>query len=141
MHLEAVKKTFKGKLYSQYHNPSTKAYVDKTGLNAFEGAGNKGLGRNKLHHGSNSGYQAINMAYLLGASKIILLGYNMGRPNGKAHFFGDHPEGLRNGHYEAYIKHFTRLAEDLAREGVEVINCTPDTLLTQFKRAELEAVL
>ena len=124
-------------MYTQYHNPDTKKFVDKTGLSAFEGAGNKGLGRDKLHHGSNSGYQAINMAYLLGATQIILLGYNMGKPNGKAHFFGDHPKGLRNGNYESYINNFTRLAEDLAHEGVEVINCTPDTRLTQFKKAAL----
>lgn len=99
--------------------------------------GNKGLGKTKLHHGGNSGYQAINMAYLLGATKIILLGYNMSKPGGKNHFFGDHPKGLHNGNYEAYAKNFDRLAEDLSQEGVEVINCTPNSKLTQFQRGEL----
>lgn len=136
-----MRSTFSGKLYTQWHTPETQRFAEKTGLNAIEGSPARGLGRDRLHHGENSGYQAINMAYLLGATRIILLGYNMSKPGGKSHFFGDHPKGLHNGNYENYIRNFDRLAEDLAREGVEVINCTPGSRLTQFRAAELREAL
>ena len=35
----------------------------------------------------------------------------------------------------------TQLADDLARDGVEVINCSRDTALHQFRTADLEAAL
>jgi hypothetical protein len=107
-------------------------------LEAIQGAHNKGLGRGILHFNSNSGAQAINLAYLLGAKRIGLLGYDMGA-TGRTHFFGDHPKGLINGNYENYVPEFNRLATDLEQEGIEVVNCTRKTLLTQFRRETLEA--
>lgn len=94
------------------------------------------MGKSLIHYNSNSGAQAINLAYLLGASRIILLGYDMGA-TGNTHWFGRHPKGLSTGRYGNYIPEFTRLAADLSNEGVEVINCTRKTALTQFRRADL----
>ena len=76
----------------------------------------------------------------MGASRIILLGYNMG-VRGKAHFFGDHPKGLTNGNYGGFVGAFTALAKGLESEGVEVINCTKDSALTQFPAGDLSAIL
>lgn len=106
----------------------------------MEGCGAPGLGRDHIRHGSNSGYQAINLAYLLGAGRIILLGYDMGA-TGNTHFFGAHPKPMTSGNYTTFVERFTPLAEDLKREGVEVLNCTPQTALTQFTRASLDDVL
>jgi len=78
---------------------------------------------------------------IAGARRIILLGFDMQWTGGKSHFFGDHAEGLRNKDPTAHIPHFTQLAADLEREGVEVINCTRETALYQFKRATLEQVI
>ncbi len=67
----------------------------------------------------NSGAQAINLAYLLGARRIVLVGMDM---RGK-HFFGDHPKAL---HYDSEFKQMVRsmsaMACELDRDGVEVIN-------------------
>lgn len=104
------------------------------------GCGSKGLGLDKIHHGSNSGYQAINLAYLMGADCIILLGYDMHRRNGN-HFFGDHPKKFTNGDYSSFVPRFDALAKDLAREGVEVINCTPGSALHQFRMESLDCAL
>jgi len=109
-------------------------------LTATQGAHSSGLGREIIHFNGNSGAQAINLAYLMGATRIILLGYDMGA-TGQSHWFGSHPKGLTNGNYSGYVSNFTKLAADLAREGVEVINCTRQTALTQFKRAEIGAVI
>ena len=142
IHLEDVRRVFKGKLYTQWHDSEEKdrAWAESEGINAIQGCHAKGLGSDRLHFNSNSGAQAINLAYLLGATRIILLGYDMGA-TGNTHWFGDHPAGLRNGRYEQYVETFTRLAEDLKRAGVEVINCTRKTALHQFRRAELSAIL
>ena len=111
-------------------------------LNMMPGRSNPGLGRDVMHFGDNSGYQAINLAYLWGAGRIILLGYDMQRTGGRAHFFGDHPGKLNSGtDYTGFAPNFRQLAADLRAEGVEVINCTRETALNCFPRAALADVL
>jgi hypothetical protein len=103
----------------------------------------KGLGRNGIiHTGGNSGYQAINLVFLLGAKKIILLGFDMQRTNGKSHCHGDHPGTLnRSSNYKLWVKNFLQLARDLSAEGVEVTNATRETALNCFERRTLEEAL
>ena len=137
MHIDAIKSTFKGQLYCQWHRDDEKAFAKERGITAIPGVHARGLGREKLHFNNNSGAQAINLAYLLGARRIILLGYDMGA-TGNSHWFGSHPKGLSNGNYSNYVTAFDRLAEDLKYEGVEVINCTRKTALTQFKRGVID---
>lgn len=141
-HLDDIRKTFSGKLYTQWHNSEEKdrVWAEGEGLTAIRGCHARGLGKDKLHFNENSGAQAINLAYLLGAARIILMGYDMGA-TGSGHWFGEHPKGLVRGNHSKFVESFTRLAEDLKGEGVEVINCTRQTALHQFKRAELSAVL
>lgn len=93
-----------------------------------------------LHFNSNSGAQAINYAYLLGARRICLLGYDMQHTDGKAHFFGSHPNHLAAANHVVYVQTFTQLASDLKAAGVEVINCTRETALHQFDRATIEDI-
>jgi hypothetical protein len=139
-HIEAVKRTFKGKLYTQYRNPKEAEFARENGIEALEGAHSSGLGKKVLHYGSNSGYQAINLAYLMGATDINLLGYDMGQTGGKNHWFGNHPNGLTNGNYESFIPRFDSLAADLVKEGVRVTNYTRVTKLNQFKRGNLDCI-
>ena len=40
-----------------------------------------------IHFGSNSGYQLMNLAFLMGVSKMILVGYNMKHVKKQTHFF------------------------------------------------------
>lgn len=130
---------FEGEKWTQAHNDTTRTFAEEWGLNYKPGAGQGGLGVDKIHHGANSGYQAINLAYLFGAERIILLGYDMGA-TGDTHFFGNHPKGLFNGNYRSFVSNFDRLAQDLKRYGVEVINCTRQTALTQFPRGVIDDV-
>lgn len=125
-------------MFTQYRNEGELKYARENGIQALPGASAPGLGENLLHYGANSGYQAINLAYLQGATRIILLGYNMEKTGGKNHWFGDHPKGLTNGHYDSFVPRFDKLAEDLAAKGVEVVNCSRHTRLTQFKRATID---
>jgi len=96
----------------------------------------------QIHSGLNSGYQAIGLAYALGADRIILIGYDMQHTGGARHWHGDHPDGLKNAQgVEKWVKHFESLAVDLEGEGIEVVNCTIETALTCFQRADLRDVL
>lgn len=105
----------------------------------------KQRGDDGVAHGGNSGYQAVNLAYHLGAARIVLLGYDMGvGEDGALHWFGRHPVGLNNPTERALARWalaFNGLAPALAAEGVEVVNCSRRTALTCFPRAELEEVL
>lgn len=113
--------------------------AQKYRLNYIKGVPLPGLSDSfdELHTGSNSGYQAINLAHLLGAKRILLTGYDMKfSSNGASHWFGDHPDGVRSC-YERFIKCF----ETIDQERVEIINCTRDTDLTCFPQMTLQEAL
>lgn len=93
-----------------------------------------------LRHGRNSGYQAINLAVHLGASRIVLLGYDMQRSGGKSHWFGEHPMPGKS-LFVAFREKYASIVKPLRDAGVEVINCSRQTALTAFPQQPLEAVL
>lgn len=90
--------------------------------------------------GRNSGFQALNLAVLQGAERVILLGYDMGlADDGKRHWFGEHPGQLKKqSDYARWIECF-RLASRFIP--VPVINCTRRTALDCFPLARLEDTL
>lgn len=95
-----------------------------------------------IHQGQNSGYQAISLAALFGARRILLLGFDFQRTSGKSHWHGDHPRGLGNGGtFPAWIAAMNGLAKDLARANIEVINCTRKTALRCFPQKPIEEIL
>lgn len=105
-------------------------------IQVLKNTGPDGLEREPtgLRHGHNSGYAAINLAVHFGASRILLLGYNLGRRGGKLHFFGEH-KGLNNptdALFMTWRKLFKTLVAPLEAAGVEVLNCTEGTALDCF---------
>ena len=95
-----------------------------------------------VYNGSNSGFAAINLAYHFGATRILLLGYDMQKTNDQHHWFGDHPAELSSAHdFPCFRSYFPMLAQDLADEGIEVINCSRATALDVFKRSTIQEVL
>lgn len=91
-----------------------------------------------IHYGGNSGYQALNLALLMGAKRVILVGFDMRMVNGQRHFFGKHPAKLRNvGNYQHFIAKFAKAARRLPK-GVEIINATPGSALNCFPYQRLE---
>jgi hypothetical protein len=133
-----VLSTFDGELWTQ-----DIVAAEKYGLHRIEGDKADGLGRNKVHYGANSGYQAMNLAYLFGAKKMILLGFDCKRgPNNESHHHGDHPGGLNKSMpLHTWIKNFRKLAEDLREENVAVINATRESALECFEKINLEVAL
>lgn len=84
----------------------------------------------------------MNLAYVLGAKKMILLGFDMQETGGKSHWHGNHPGALnRHSPYKSWIPNFERLARDLRDAGVDVVNATRETALNCFKKVNLEDAL
>jgi len=97
-----------------------------------------------IHYGNNSGFQAINLAILLGASRIILVGFDMQVRDGQRHFHGDHPAPLRNGStYREWVPLFRQAARHLAQSAdpVEIINATPGSALDCWPVVTIEEAL
>lgn len=89
----------------------------------------------EFNSGVNSGLQGMRVARdMFGASRILLVGFDM---HG-THYFGPHPEPLRNTTRERYLKFLKQF--DGWRFG-EVINCTPGSALKRFPMGELREVL
>lgn len=135
---------FRGDKWSSHGLPNNdkREAQRRWGLNLVAGAERHGFSRDpaRIHYGSNSGFQAINLAILFGATSIVLVGFDM-RINGKRHFFGDHPEPLKTKtDYGAFIPEFNRAAALLAAD-VAIINATPESALTCFPRAGLSQAL
>ncbi len=94
-----------------------------------------------LRTGQQSGYQAINLAFHLGAKKIVLLGYDM-QPaaDGTDHFFGDHPHGVKPP-WTDLRPFYDSLVAPLQALGIAVVNATRRTALECFPRATLAEAL
>lgn len=112
-------------------------------LQRVPGISAKGLGKDKIHFGGNSGYQAINLAYLFGARKIVLLGFDMQLTNGKQHFFGQHPyhqgaQGPNSSLFKNWLNNFNDLSRDLHAEGVKVVNASRTSALTCFYKGFID---
>jgi hypothetical protein len=94
-----------------------------------------------LNVGANSGFQAINLAILLGATEIVLVGFDMRKVDNKAHFFGDHPKKLnKKQNFRNWIANIATAAASVP-PGVRIVNCTPDSALRCFAMRELREVL
>ncbi len=108
-------------------------------LNRWKGVNKEGLGEDFIYLNGNSGAQAINLAYLFGARKILLLGFTMREIDGKKHFHGDHEAPLvQKQLFGEWLHKMARVAHDAKRLGCEIINCDPLSAMTCFPVGRLE---
>jgi len=105
---------------------------------------------NVIHHGHGSGFSLVSMAHKKGASRIVLLGYDLHYStdyNGRARYPGSTPRHstllLPTGEYPKELQHWPSVAVkdgvhhhlvklyDLVQQQglVELINCTPGSAL------------
>jgi hypothetical protein len=108
------------------------------GVQVLRNLGEDGLSDDPtgVRTGKNSGYQAVNLAVLFGANRIILLGYDMQG----GHFFGKHPDKSGPPFLLLHRK-WPTIVEPLKQAGVTVVNCTRTTAVRVFPRLPLEAAL
>jgi len=142
-HISDIARDFEGQCWSCEPPGDTnwgKNSADAWGVKLLRACiSGKGLSRNKeeVHTGGNSGYQGINLAYHLGATRIILLGFDMHCHSQQSHFFGDHPDGfVKNPKYERFIPAYHTIKPE--EYGIEILNCSRETALDAFPRCNLE---
>lgn len=88
--------------------------------------------------GGHSGFQALGLALALGASKVILLGYDCGGPKRNAHM--NRPDHFkRDVNMAQWITVYNRVPKEWP--GVPVYNCSPISRITAFPKVPLEDVL
>ena len=91
--------------------------------------------------GRNSGFQALNLAVLAGAKKIILIGFDGQLVAGKDHFHGGHQRPTPPAAYPLYRQAMSAAENALIAAGVEVVNCSPGSAIDSFPKMRLEDVL
>lgn len=93
---------------------------------------------------SHSGAQALQIAAKTGARRVLLCGYDMRVTPDACHWHGAHPPQLKKtdpDNYPGWIRKIASIAPTLAKRGVEVLNCTPDSALQCFPMVTLEDAL
>jgi hypothetical protein len=88
--------------------------------------------------GACSGGSALNLAFLAGARQIVLVGFDL---QGE-HWLEDHP--VRREREEAHERHrraIDGMADGLAAAGVDVVNVSPTSALTCYRRSNFHDFL
>ena len=140
-HIADVSKEFEGACWTQDKQWNDKGCTpaEQWGIKTLVSEGKPGLSRQQgvIHQGRNSGYQAVNLAYLLGAERIVLLGYDMKMRGDQRHWFGAHPNGLEvHSDYTSFIMAYETIKP--SEYGLEIFNATRDTALHCFPVVDLD---
>lgn len=139
VYMADIARCFRGGLWTQDHMASERWPKVKR----VRATNRDGLGRDCIHLNGNSGFQAINLAFLWGYEKIILLGFDMKLgPAGERHHHADHPHPMvQNQVFFEWLHKSEKLARELRSEGIEVINCTPDSAMHCFPEHDWKETL
>jgi len=91
----------------------------------------------------SGGACAIGLAYHFGVKRIVLLGFDMRKVDGKANWHDDYvvPKPFRFNPYSRFLSVFPGIAKDLKRLNVECVNATPGSALTVFPIVKLEDII
>ncbi len=99
---------------------------------------------NKVYWNNNSGASAINLAYHLGAKKIVLIGFDMKMVNGEHNYHNSHKPHhtpKSNIYQERFIPRFNVIKQDATRLGLQIINTSMNSALEVFDKVRLENAL
>lgn len=88
----------------------------------------------------SSGASAINLAYHLGAKKVVLVGFDMRRVDGKKNFHSDHKEADHDP-FGRHLRAFPKIAPAASQLGLTIINATPGSAIPQFPIMSLEEAI
>lgn len=137
-HHAAIPKALHARCWTQ-----DRSSAERFNLKFVRQASRPGLGEKVLQVNGNSGFGAINLAYLFGCRRILLIGFDMKLgAKGERHWHADHPAPLvQHQPFGEWLHKAEVLAKDLKATGVEVINCTPGSALTVFPMGTLEGAL
>jgi len=94
-----------------------------------------------LFHGQNSGYGALNLAMVLGADPIYLLGYDCAKgPDGEKNYHNGYPSGGNPDALNIFKRSFEEGAAML-KGGLRIVNLNPNSALRCFEFGDVYKVL
>jgi hypothetical protein len=95
-----------------------------------------------IQQGRSSGHTAVSLAIALGASRVVLLGYDMRFVAGREHCHNEY-KGPRDAdiYSREFIPGFAGWDEAARAVGVDVVNATDGSALKEFRQASLDEVL
>lgn len=130
-HIADIRARFTGKLWTQDNSAHERWPV----IQRVRGINHDGLGMKMIHNNGNSGFQALNLAYLWGFERIVLLGFDMKLgPAGEKHHHPDHPHPMVQGQtFKEWLHSAEKIARDFREKtSCEVINATPESAMRCF---------
>jgi len=92
----------------------------------------------------NSGAAEINLAIQFGAKRIILLGFDMyldASNNQHWHKVYTSPLNVIKESMKKHLRGFPVIAKDIEGTGIEIINCSPNSTIQCFRKANIWEVL
>lgn len=93
--------------------------------------------------GGNSGFHCLNLAVQFGVRRVLMVGYDM-QVRGGLHWHGAHPAGMSNptaANAARWRRAIDGAAKLIREQGVEAINCSPVSALTEYRKAVFEEVI
>lgn len=87
----------------------------------------------------NSGSAAISLAHNLGCKRIILLGFDMSLTDGTGHWHTFYKK--KEIPFRKHLMGFEQIKQDAKRLGVEILNASPTSKITEFKKVTVKELL
>lgn len=91
-----------------------------------------------LATGANSGHGAVNLALLLGADPVYLLGFDFAEDEKGSHFHSGYPFVRKDGKLDEYRTRLEAIAPDVLAKGRRIVNLSPASKLEGFPRERFE---
>lgn len=91
--------------------------------------------------GRNGGHNAINLAVLFGASRIVLMGFDLDESSQQHNWHDLHTRPTRIESYQEWRKDFGIAAKILEKHSIDVINVNPSSKITCFRFAAIDECL
>lgn len=116
--------------------------VHRVGLAGYEGAWSNDMQFDEpgvIGAGAGSGFQALNLAVQFGCRRIALVGFDA-RVDRGLHWHGAHEGGLKNPMLctaALWARYLDAAAPALKARGVDVVNCSPVSAVTAYRKASL----
>jgi hypothetical protein len=81
---------------------------------------------------ASSGHTAACLAAMMGATRLVLIGFEGGYVNGRSHGHTDYVQHDEHAFRERFLPGWSGLAPAFRRLGVDVLNATPRSAVTDF---------
>jgi hypothetical protein len=89
----------------------------------------------------NSGASAVNLGTLLGAGRIVLLGFDMGTDDkGNANWHKPFNPAPNTKVYPKFIRNFKSLSEQAEKQGIKILNANPNSNLPYFEFCDYDEI-